>query len=279
MTKSAPRAAYTVPMRIIWADLCLAVNFAADYLLCLLAARLCSAPLRRGRYALAALLGALYALAAAVHGGALRAPGGKLLAAAALCLAAFGGERCFPRLCAAFLALGAALGGALWALTLERPGAALSPAALFAGFALFWAGLRVYLCGCAARRETETAAVELRFLGRSARFRALMDTGNSLSDPVSGAHVMVVSPAALRAVFGEHAALFELGEPLEILSRADALAPLRGRLRLVPYAAVGARGFLVAFRPERLEVSGRVRSDLLIALSPSASGDGFEAIL
>ena len=255
MTKSAPGAAYTVPMRIVWVDVCFAVNFAADYLLCLLAARLCSAPLRRGRYALAALFGALWALAAAIAGGALRAPAGKLLSAAALCLVAFGGERGFARLCAAFLALSAALGGALWALTLAFPGAPLSPAALTAAFVFFWAAASVFLRGCASRREREIAAVELRFLGRSACFRALVDTGNSLSDPVSGAHVMVV------------------------LSCADALDALRGRLRLVPYASVGARGFLVAFRPERLEVSGRERRDLLVALSPSASGDGFEGIL
>ena len=279
MTKSAPGAAYTVPMRIVWVDVCFAVNFAADYLLCLLAARLCSAPLRRGRYALAALFGALWALAAAIAGGALRAPAGKLLSAAALCLVAFGGERGFARLCAAFLALSAALGGALWALTLAFPGAPLSPAALTAAFVFFWAAASVFLRGCASRREREIAAVELRFLGRSACFRALVDTGNSLSDPVSGAHVMDVSPAALRGVFGEHAALFSLAEPLEILSCADALDALRGRLRLVPYASVGARGFLVAFRPERLEVSGRERRDLLVALSPSASGDGFEGIL
>ena len=148
-----------------------------------------------------------------------------------------------------------------------------------AAFVFFWAAASVFLRGCASRREREIAAVELRFLGRSACFRALVDTGNSLSDPVSGAHVMVVSPAALRGVFGEHAALFSLAEPLEILSCADALDALRGRLRLVPYASVGARGFLVAFRPERLEVSGRERRDLLVALSPSASGDGFEGIL
>ena len=266
-------------MRIVWIDVCFAVNFAADYLLCLLAARLCSARLARGRYALAALFGALWASAAAIRGGPFSAPGGKLLSAAALCLIAFGGGRGFPRLAAAFLALGAAMGGGLWALTLGEEGAVLSPLALAAAFVLLWAGMGIWLRGCAAKREREIAAVELCFLGRSARFRALVDTGNALSDPVSGAHVMVVAPAALRSVLNEHTALFSLEEPLEILARADALPALRGRLRLVPYAAVGSRGFLVAFRPEELRVDARERRDLLVALSPSASGDGFEAIL
>ncbi len=266
-------------MRIVWVDVCFAVNFAADYLLCLLAARLCSVPLARGRYALAALFGAFWAVAAAARGALFRAPGGKLLAAAALCLIAYGGRREFARLCAAFLALGAALGGGLWALTLCSDGAALPPAALGAAFLLFWALAGLYLRGCAAARERETASVELVFLGRSARFRALVDTGNTLCDPISGAHVMVVAPSALRGVFADQAALFSLEEPLDILSCADAQEALRGKLRLVPYAAVGARGFLVAFRPERLLVDERERCDLLVALSPSALGEGFEAIL
>ena len=280
MTKSAPGAAYTVPMRIVWVDVCFAVNFAADYLLCLLAARLCSAPLRRGRYALAALFGALWALAAAIAGGALRAPAGKLLSAAALCLAAFGGERGFARLCAAFLALSAALGGAVWALSLRAGGAiALSPGLLIFSFSLFWALFEVLLRGAAGNREREFLDVELRFLGRSAGFRALADTGNSLRDPVTDEKVMLVSPAALRAVFGEYDALFSLSEPTEILSAAAGLDALRGRLRLVPFSAVNSRGLLVAFRPESLTVGGEPRRDLLVALSPSASGEGHEAIL
>ena len=90
---------------------------------------------------------------------------------------------------------------------------------------------------------------------------------------------MVVSPAALRGVFAELYPLILLPEPTEVLEASGALPALRGKLRLVPYAAVGSRGFLVAFRPESISVGGEVRRDLLVALSPSASGEGHEAIL
>ena len=45
-------------MEIIYADSLFLSNLLADYLLCLCAARLCALPLRRGRYFMAALLGA-----------------------------------------------------------------------------------------------------------------------------------------------------------------------------------------------------------------------------
>ena len=268
-------------MKIVWVDVCFAINFCADYLICLLAARLCAAPLRRGRFVLAALLGALWAVAAAAAPETLFvSPAGKLLCGAAMCALAYGGRPDFSRLCAAFFALSAALGGTVWAISLANGGAPrLSPVLLGGSFALFYLLFSLLLRGSAAAAGREVLAVELQFLGRRAAFRALRDTGNTLCDPLSGARVMVVSPAALRDVFGQSEAIFRLGDPLEILRCADGVDTLRGKLRLIPYSTVGAKGFLPAFRPERLCVGGREERDLLVALSPSASGDGFEAIL
>ena len=248
-------------MRIVWVDTCFAINACADYLICLTSMRLCSAPLRRGRCALAALLGGLWAVAAAAGLSFFSSPGGKLLGAAALCLCAFGGLRDFRRLCAAFLALSAALGGAVWALALRAGGSlALSPGLLVFSFTLFWTLFELLLRGAAGKREREILPVELRFLGRGVRFRALVDTGK-------------------RGVFGEYAALFSLRDPGELLAAAGELDALRGRLRLVPFSALDSRGLLVAFRPDSLTVGGEERRDLLVALSPSASGEGHEGIL
>ena len=176
--------------------------------------------------------------------------------------------------------LSAALGGAVWALSLRPSGeSVLSPGLFFGSFSLFWTLFDLLLRGAAKKREREIVGVELSLFGRSAAFRALVDTGNSLCDPVSGLPVMVVSPAALHGVLGELYPLFLLPDPTEILAAAAGLDALRGRLRLVPYSAVGARGFLVAFRPDALCVGGEETRELLVALSPSASGEGHDAIL
>ena len=168
----------------------------------------------------------------------------------------------------------------MWALALRAGGSlALSPGLLVFSFTLFRALFELLLRGAAGKREREILPVELRFLGRGVRFRALLDTGNSLRDPVTDERVMIVSPAALRGVFGEYAALFSLRDPSELLAAAGELDVLRGRLRLVPFSALDSRGLLVAFRPDSLTVGGEERRDLLVALSPSASGEGHEGIL
>ncbi|MBR6115118.1 MAG: sigma-E processing peptidase SpoIIGA, partial [Oscillospiraceae bacterium] len=53
-------------MDVIYVDELIALNAMMDYLLLMLSARLAALPLRRGRCALAALLGGAYALGAAV---------------------------------------------------------------------------------------------------------------------------------------------------------------------------------------------------------------------
>lgn len=267
-------------MKVIWVDVCFAINFCADYFICLLAARLCAAPLRRGRYAAAALFGAIYAVAALFFGAAAASGAGRLAAAAVMCALAFWGERGFARLCAAFFAVSAALGGGIWALARGAGGELrLSPALLAGSFALTWAALGLLLRGSVRKREREIVPAELCFLGKRAQLRALVDTGNSLTDPITAEHVMVVAPDALRPILGDYLSIFTLSDAADVLQAADAVPALRGTLRLVPYSAVGSKGMLVAFRPDALTVAGRERRDILAALSPSASGDGFEAII
>ena len=267
-------------MRIIWVDVYAAINFGADYLIVLLAAYLCSSPLTRGRYVLAALFGTLFALAALLtEADAFFSLPGKLLGGGGMCLIAYGGQRGFSRLCAAFFTLSAALGGLVWALAQDSGGAPRLDFALLAvSFVLFYLLFSLLLRAAAGEHGREKLEVELGFLGRSARFRALRDTGNTLRDPVSGARVMIVSPEALRGVFGEFSVLLAIDEPIDLLAAAQGVPALRRRLRLIPYAAVGAKGFLAAFRPDLLRVEGKETRGVLVALSPSASGDGFDAI-
>ena len=155
----------------------------------------------------------------------------------------------------------------------------LSPALLGLSFFLFWAAFSVFLRGSGKKQEREILDVEISFRGRSVRIRALRDTGNSLCDPLSGAGVMVMSPTAAEELFRPYEALLDLRDPAELLACAGETDALRGQLRLIPYSAVGSKGFLAAFRPDSLSVNGKKNRDLLVALSPSASGDGFDAII
>ena len=121
-------------MEVIYIDSLFFLNLGVDYLLCLAAARICGLYLRRRRYVLAALLGAAYSVAVYLPGlGFLASWPGKLAAAALMSLVAYGREKRPMRCCAVFLAVSAAFGGALWAMSMSAGagGSAPMPLAVF----------------------------------------------------------------------------------------------------------------------------------------------------
>ena len=273
-------------MRVIYLDSLFLLNLLADYLLCLCAGRLCGLRLRRWRYLAAALLGAAYAAAVYLPGlGFLALPAGRLGAGVGMGLLAFGRERQPLRCTGVLLLVGAAFGGALWAVSLAGGGdgtvgfAPLSPGTLMASFGLCYALLSLLLRARRLLTERKRVTVRLRFLGREAVFPALIDTGNALSDPITGRHVMVACPHALRPLFRENSALFEQLPPVELLEALGTVPELSGRFRLLPCSHLGGESLLPVFRPESLLLDGSAAEDLLVAISPQAAGDGFEALL
>ena len=72
-----------------------------------------------------------------------------------------------------------------------------------------------------------------------------------------------------------------LGEGCENLSPTELITLYAGKMRLIPYSAVGTQsGLLPAFRPDSLTVDSKAREDILVAISPTAvSGDGFDCII
>lgn len=267
-------------MEIVYLDLHFLVNLAADYLLCLSAGRVCALHLKRLRYLAAALLGAVFAVLALLPGFRFLNTGpGKLLGAVLLCIVAYRGEKNPLRCSGVFLGISALFGGAVWALGLDSPGSSpLSLGALLFSFALCYGAVRLFFSGRGKLPDCPRASVCTELSGRQAEFTALLDTGNQLADPLSGCGVMLACPQALWPLFPGQEALLSL-PAAELLSLSGQLPELRGRFRLLPYRAVGSRGMLAAFRPDSLRVDGESRPDLLIALSPAAAGDGFEAIL
>lgn len=274
---------YNSRMKVVYIDSLFFLNLAADYLLCLAAGRICALQLKRWRYFAAALFGALYAAAAVLPGMSLLSlPYLKLPAGLIMGLIAYGAERSPVRCTAVFFAVSAAFGGALWALSMAAGGSGAAPLSLrslLLSFAICYGLFRLIFRKRAALMEKRLISVEAEFLGRKARFTALLDTGNSLSDPATGAPVMISCAHALIPLLPESAALFSTLPPVEAVELCSAIPELRGRLRLIPYTAVGASGLLPVFRPDRARLDGKEEKGLLIAISDSAAGDGFEAIV
>lgn len=214
-------------------------NFAMDLLVCMTAARSCAREKWLPGLA-AAGLGVLYALLqqwGAPGGWALHALAGMTMALVAVRPDSF--------------RLAARAVSALWAASLFCAGAQLlatqslgsSLAGAFAG-AVAGAGMYGWL-GRTRQMRLNTWDVMLFLCTRSGcvRFRALVDTGNRLHEPLSGLPVMIVEEKALRRALPEG---FD--------ARTAAQRPPEG-WRLVAYGVLGGAGRMACFRPERLLVS------------------------
>lgn len=268
-------------MNYIYIDSLFFLSLFTDYLLCLITGRFCGLYLKRLRYLMAALFGAAYSVCVFLPGlSFLALPVMELAAAGIMGLIAFGGEARLLRCVGVFLALSATFGGIIWALTLHAGQAPeLDIKLLFISFGLCYAALGIFSRTKLKKAGRETLQVELMLSERRANFRALVDTGNCLTDPVSGAAVMIVSPGALLPLFPQHGEILAIRDAVELVEKSGRAADFPVKLRLLPYANIGGEGLLPIFRPDEVRVNGKVRQGLVVGISSSAAADGFDAII
>lgn len=282
---------------VIYVDTLFLLNAVIDYLLLLCAARLAGEPLRRLRFALGAALGGLYAVALFLPGlSFLSHPLCRLASAALMLVTAYGGSRRLLRQSMLFLALTCAFGGGVVAiglmggqgLSLGESGVFYSPLdlkmVLLSAAACYLAlGLVFQRAGKHTALSGELVPAAL-FLGdRRVELTALVDTGNTLTDPATGRAVMVAEGDSLTPLFPGDCR----PDKADLLDPAGGMARLgtgtwQSRFRLLPYRAVGVdRGLLLALRVDRAVLGGRDRGALLVALSPTpvSDGGGYRALI
>ena len=272
-------------MDIIYIDRLFFLNLILDYLLLLCSARICGLRLRRGRCFLASLFGAGFAAASIFPSlSFLSLTPVKLTAGVIMALIAYGSEEKLLRCCLVFFAVSALFGGAVWAISLQNGGSVHNPLyipvsmpVLVLSFGIIYALLSLVFRRSIKNADISVSEVHLEFMGNTAELRALHDSGNTLFDPITGSSVLIGDTDTLSPLFPEFAERFKSTDCTEVL----AVPGLEGRLRLIPYSAVGTgSGMMAAFRPDRICVDGRERSDIIAAVSPTpVGGDGFDCIL
>lgn len=256
----------------VYADSLILLNTIIDYILLLSAGKLCALPLRRWRLGLAALLGGGYALAAVLMPAVFALLAVKLLIGAGMVAVAFGLGRRTLRAIVAFYGVAAAFAGAVYgAASLagrDVSGGIYLPVSLkmlLLSFAVCYAVVGLVFRKAGRRAERRLHEITVSLDRRQAAFSALEDTGNELTDPVTGDAALVVAAEALEALFDDPAPLYAH----DALSALEALEAQGKRFRLLPCAtAASGRGLLLVFRPDAVTVDGERRTDLLIAVSP-----------
>ena len=265
-----------------------------DYLMLLAAGHLAGEVLRRVRLGLGAALGGLYACAVFLPGrGLLEQPLCGIAAGVLMTLIAYGGSRHLLRCTLVFFGVSAALGGAIFAVTLlGGQGMTMRGGVFYSGMdlrilllsaAICYVGLTLVLGRAAGHSLRELRTAEVRLRERKITLTALVDTGNTLTDPVTGRPVLVAEGEKVRALFPPDGG----PEPEELRDPAGALARLSAgeegkRWRLLPYRAVGVScGLLLALRTDGVRVGETDYGAILVALSPTpvSDGGGYSALI
>ncbi len=123
-------------------------------------------------------------------------------------------------------------------------------------------------------RERTFADVEINMEGRAVTMKGMVDTGNFLTDPLTGKPVMIISAAAAKRFLPveivDEAINEKNGQILsEVLMRSD----YASRIRMIPYQSIGEeKGYLVGIRPDviRIGIHDRMGSDRTVTASEGA---------
>jgi len=274
----------------VYLDILFFLNFIIHYLLLLTAAKVVGEPVRRVRLALGGGLGAFFSAVVFLPGWEwLLHPLCKIGSVVLMILIAYGNSRRFWRLGLIFAAVSCAFGGSVVLIgLLSGRGVQIRQGVVSTGMDMKTVLLSAAVCyavlsvlfrraGRHVGRELVSAVVSIG--GESVLLTALMDTGNTLTDPATGRPVLVAEGESLRPLLPEKL-LGGLEEPARTMERFSGGAFSR-RLRLLPYRAVGVeRGFLLAVRCDRVTVGKEEYGGLLVALSPTpvSDGGGYQAL-
>jgi stage II sporulation protein GA (sporulation sigma-E factor processing peptidase) len=278
---------------VVYIDTLFVLNAVINYLLLLATAKITGLYAKRLRLLAGALVGAVYAVMVFMPSVSfLLSLFGKTAAGALIVIISFHWSKSLIRAGLVFTVTGFAFGGCIYAMNLlagyqtgmvqnSIPYITVNARTLILLSALFYFVITMIFKGLARRSGTETAKVKIGVNEKEVSLTVLRDSGNLLIDPFSGASVMVVDCKKLEGLWNaESRTLLDtdnLCDPTTLLLALNEIrAPVR--FRLVPYRAVGVEsGFLLAFRPDSLEIDGKKNRNLLVALSPSRMGNGMFA--
>ncbi len=273
----------------VWGDLLFFVNFCMDFQCLYLTARLLHRRFSVWRAALASAVGSVYAVAALfMETGRAAAFFCDLSVCALMCLLVFfeRGRRLWRFFIpfALYFGVSAAVGGVMTALSYQLNRLTL-PETNAAGGPWFYVlaaagGLSTFAWGrlCQRRAKGKHAALRVVLDQKEVTFDCMTDTGNLLTDPVSGRPVVIVSERSAGALLPP-----PLLRALADRNAVAALPPaLARRVRLVPSVSATGSGLLVAVLPDSagLDAGRGERSvDLLLAPTAFEPGAGYDALL
>lgn len=250
----------------VYLDLLMLLNFGVDLLLLIASGHLAGYRIDWRRYIVAAAFGAVYAGACVLPGLIfLQDVIWRLISLILMSVISFGWRFSTVRRGVLFSFLSFALGGA--AMGINRND--------FISL-LLCSGVIVFLClfGFGGRVENrEYLPVELQLNNKKIRIIALLDTGNTLKDPLTGEQVLVVGSDIAWDMLG--LTQQQLADPIATMT----WLPFPG-LRLIPYSSVGRpSGMLLGVSMDSVTVAGKPAGKV-VAFAPDVfrNSEGYQGL-
>lgn len=277
----------------VYVDVMLAVNFVMDFFILWATGRLANIKVSFGRLTLGALLGASYSLVIFFpEGSIVSSLLAKIGCSLLMVLVTFYPVklRLFIRSLAYLYLISFAMGGAVIAATYlanDIPGYVQ----VFNGGGVYFGGLHYgwlligllvaliigwgglwYLRKNRLHQEYVSTLI-ISLLGQRLEIKALLDTGNQLSDPLTNGPVVVVETLALKRYFPGSIWKTINQDDLIMSELAASVEPeWASRIRLIPFSSVGrSNGIMVGIRPDWVEVINKDgafrRNDIVLGLT------------
>jgi stage II sporulation protein GA (sporulation sigma-E factor processing peptidase) len=257
---------------VVYADILFFENLLANCLILKLTSSISGIALKTMRMIFASSLGALYAVitVAIPNTAVMSALLTRIIVSTLMILVAFK-IRTFSEfmrrwgmmILSAFL-----LAGCTYALSSFLDGGAvsragfmyISPQGILKAF-LFSAGLCIVLVRPIGRilsgkafKEGSIVPVYIRVEDKSVRFYALVDTGNSLIDPITGYPVMVVEADSIKGILPTEVYESVVSNNMGLYTNNGESTWLN-RIHLIPFKSIGKEnGMLTGFRPDNIRI-------------------------
>ncbi len=255
---------------VLYADILFFINFSMDFITLYLTSRLTSGPPAGVRTAIAAVIGGIYgtlAVAVGIGGSTGVIITGGVSVIMVLISFGYGGISLLLRRSAVFWGGAALLGGVMTALcsfgdSLGAPGSSSGGTAiLFGGSMICLLLIRVFT----HFKKRKAVLVNITADGRTSEFYALCDSGNLVSDPMTGKAVIIVDRSAVRS------AVPELCSPGEGIPES-----MRTKLRMIPVKGFGGDGLLMGFVPDSVTVTdGKRKKKCSAVIAVTDKGKAF----
>lgn len=110
-----------------------------------------------------------------------------------------------------------------------------------------------------AIKKQQFYSIRIFFQESFASIEALVDTGNTLYDPISNEPVIIAEYESIKSILPDSVRLLfyeQKEDDLERVLSSVLNTPFAGRIRMIPFSSLGKKnGMLIGFKPDRVELT------------------------